>query len=207
MEEKIVYFEQPGVENTEATLKLAIERAKARGIKRMVVASTRGEVAKKAAGMLTGTGIKMVVVPHQFGFSGMKFPPELITELEKQGHTVHFGTMLFHTERLYGVNTPTIMANLLRTFCQGMKVCVEILMMVADAGKVDGGEQVVVVSGSGRGSDTAVVAIAAASTHLADLHITEIICKPLQTRQGPPPPPPGQQANPQQVPPVWKKPE
>jgi hypothetical protein len=207
MEEKIVYFEQPGIENTEAALKLAIERAEARGIKRMVVASTRGEVAKKAAAMLAGTDIKMVVVPHQFGFSGMTFPPELIAELEKQGHTVHFGTMLFHTERLYGVNTPTIMANLLRTFCQGMKVCVEILMMAADAGKVEVGEQVVVVSGSGRGSDTAVVAIAAASTHLADLHITEIICKPLQTRQGPPPPPPGQPGNLQQMPPVWKKPE
>ncbi len=144
----------------------------------------------------------------------MKFPPELVTELEKQGHVVHFGTMLFHTDRFYGVDTPTIMANLLRTFCQGMKVCVEILLMAADAGHVEIGEQVVVVSGSGRGADTAVVAIASTSTHLADLHITEIICKPLQTKQGPPPPPPGQmppshmqQVNPQQTTPLWKKPE
>jgi hypothetical protein len=197
MEEKIVYFEQPGIENTEATLKLAAERAKARGIKKIVVASTRGEVAKQAAKLWAKTGIKMVVVPHQFGFIGMKFPPELVAELEKQGHTVHFGTMLFHTDHLYGMNTPTIMANLLRTFCQGMKVCVEILMMATDGGKVDVGEQVVVVSGSGRGADTAVVAIAASSTHLADLHITEIICKPFQTKQGPPPPP--------QMPPPEKK--
>jgi hypothetical protein len=207
VEEKIVYFEQPGIENTEAVLKLAAERAKARGIKKVVVASTRGEVARQAAKLWAGSGLKMVVVPHQFGFMGMKFPPELVTELEKQGHAVHFGTMLFHTDRLYGVNTPTIMANLLRTFCQGMKVCVEILMMATDGGKVEVGEQVVVVSGSGRGADTAVVAIAAASTHLADLHITEIICKPLQTKQGPPPPPPGQAVNPQQMPPIWKKPE
>lgn len=207
MEEKIVYFEQPGIENTETTLKLAAERAKARGIKKIVVASTRGEVARTAAKLWAKSGLKMVVVPHQFGFMGMNFPPELAAELEKQGHTVHWGTMLFHTDKLYGVDTPTIMANLLRTFCQGMKVCVEILMMAADGGKVDVGEQVVVVSGSGRGADTAVVAIASSSTHLADLHITEIICKPLQTRQGPPPPPPGQQVNPQQMPPIWKKPE
>ncbi|MFA5309067.1 MAG: hypothetical protein WC370_06225 [Dehalococcoidales bacterium] len=207
MEEKITYFDQPGIENTEAALKLAIERAKARGIKKMVVASTRGGVAKQAAGMLSGSAIKMVVVPHQFGFMGMNFPPELVTELEKQGHAVHFGTMLFHTDRLYGVDTPTVMANLLRTFCQGMKVCVEILMMAVDGGKVDVGEQVVVVTGSGRGADTAVVAIAAASTHLADLHITEIICKPLQTKQGPPPSPPGPAVIPQQMPPIWKKPE
>jgi len=190
MEEKIVYFEQPGIENTEMTLQLAAERAKARGIKKIVVASTRGEVAKLAAKLWAKSGVKMVVVPHQFGFMGMKFPLELVKDLEKQGHSVHFGTMLFHTDRLYGVDTPTIMANLLRTFCQGMKVCVEILMMATDGGKVDVGEQVVVVSGSGRGADTAVVAVAAASTHLADLHITEIICKPLQTKQGPPPPPP-----------------
>ena len=32
MEEKIVYFEEPGVDNTETTLSLAAERAKARGI-------------------------------------------------------------------------------------------------------------------------------------------------------------------------------
>jgi hypothetical protein len=211
MEEKIVYFEQPGMENTETTLQLAAERAKARGIKKIVVASTRGEVAKQAARLWAKSGIKMVVIPHQFGFAGMKFPPELVTELEKQGHAVHFGTMLFHTEHLYGMNTPTVMANLLRTFCQGMKVCVEIILMATDGGHVEVGEQVVVVAGSGRGSDTAVVAIASSSTRLADLHITEIICKPLQTKQGPPPPLPGQQVNLQQMPPmmppIWKRPE
>jgi hypothetical protein len=211
MEEKIVYFEQPGMENTETTLQLAGERAKARGIKKIVVASTRGEVAKQAARLWAKSGIKMVVIPHQFGFAGMKFPPELVTELEKQGHAVHFGTMLFHTEHLYGMNTPTVMANLLRTFCQGMKVCVEIILMATDGGHVEVGEQVVVVAGSGRGADTAVVAIASSSTRLADLHITEIICKPLQTKQGPPPPPPGQQVNLQQMPPmmppIWKRPE
>ena len=196
MEEKIVYFEEPGNKNTEVTLKLALERAQARDIKKIVVASTRGEVAKQAANILADSGIKMVVIPHQFGFMGMKFPPELITELEKQGHAVHFGTMLFHTEHLYGMNTPTVMANLLRTFCQGMKVAVEIVFMATDGGHVDVGEQVVVVTGSGRGADTAVVAIAAPSTRLGELHITEIICKPLQTKQGPPPPPPQPRANP-----------
>jgi hypothetical protein len=192
LEEKIVYFEEPGINNTETTLQLAAERAKARGIKKVVLASTTGKTARTAAKLWAKKGIKIVVVPHQFGFMGMRFPPELVTELEKQGHTVHFGTMLFHTEHLYGVNTPTVMANLLRTFCQGMKVCVEITFMATDGGHVDVGEQVVVVAGSGRGADTAVVAIAASSTRLGDLHITEIICKPLQTKQGPPPqmPPP-----------------
>ncbi|HUT68815.1 MAG TPA: pyruvate kinase alpha/beta domain-containing protein [Dehalococcoidales bacterium] len=191
MEEKIVYFDEAGIENTETTLRLAAERAKARGIKKVILASTRGDTARLAARLWAGNGIKMVVVPHQYGFmAGQRFPAELVSELTGQGHAVHFGTMLFHTENLYGMDTPRTMANLLRTFCQGMKVCVEIIFMAVDGGKVAPGEEVVVVTGTGRGADTAIVAIAAPSTRLPDLHITEIICKPLQTRQGPPPPMP-----------------
>jgi hypothetical protein len=196
LEEKIVYFEEPGPVNTETVLRLARERAKARGIKKCILASTTGETARRAAKLWAKSGLKIVVVPHQYGFGfRQRFPPELVTELTRQGHQVHFGTMLFHTENFYGMNTPTVMASLLRTFCQGMKVCVEIVLMAVDGGHVAVGEEVVVVAGSGRGADTAVVVLAAPSTRLGDLHITEIICKPLQTRQGlppkmPPPPPP-----------------
>ncbi len=197
MEEKVVYFEKVGKDNTEPTLKLALERARARGIKKIVMASTLGDTARLAAELWKDEGIKLIIVPHQYGFSGWKFDPELKQELEKQGHIIHYGTMLFHTDKFYGVNTPTIMANLLRTFSQGMKVVVEILLMVADAGHVDIGEKVVVVAGSGRGADTAIVAAASTSTKLFDLHIEEIICKPLQTKQGTPPPPPGSAPPPQ----------
>jgi uncharacterized protein len=71
---------------------------------------------------------------------------------------------------------------ILRTFCQGMKVVHEILLMATNGGCVADGEKVIVVTGTGRGADTAVVAIAAPSTRLYDLHITEIICKPLQSQ-------------------------
>jgi uncharacterized protein len=192
LEEKIVYFEQPGKPNTEETLKLALERAKARGIKKIILASTWGDTARLAAERWAGSGIQIIVIPHQFGFMAepeQHFPVELIKQLEKQGHIVHFGTMIFHTQNFYGTNAPTALANLLRTFCQGMKVCVEIILMAADAGKVAVGENIVVVAGTGKGADTAVVAIAASSNHPGDMHITEIICKPLQTKQGPPPPP------------------
>ena len=134
--------------------------------------------------LLKGTGIKLVVVPHQYGFmrSGQAFPKDLIPELEQQGHRVYFGTMLFHTDDLYGTRIPAVMAMLLRTICQGMKVVHEILLMAANGGCVESGEKVIVITGTGRGADTAVVAIAAPSTRLFDLHITEIICKPLETK-------------------------
>ena len=202
MEEKIVYFDKGGNQNTAETLKLAVERAKARGIKKLLLASTRGDTAKELAPMLKGTGIKMVVVPHQYGFGpGQRFPPDLVKELEKQGHEVYFGTMLFHTDGFYGTNAPTVLANILRTLCQGMKVAVEIVLMAANGGRVEVGEHCVVVTGTGQGADTAVVAYASTSTRLGDLHMTEIICKPLQTRQGPPTPPPGAPGTPPGPPP------
>lgn len=193
MEETITYFDKPGLENTEETLRLALERAKARGIDRIVLASTRGDTARKAMELYEDTGIRMVVVPHQYGFiAEQRFPPELVAELESKGHKVHFGTMLFHTDNFYGEKAPTVIANAFRVFCQGMKVCAEIILMATDAGCVAIGEQVIAVTGTGRGADTAVVAYASTSTKFSDFHISEIICKPLQTvNVQPPPPQPG----------------
>ena len=186
MEEKITYFEVPGRDNTEETLRLAAERAKARGIDKIVLASTMGDTARLAADLFDGTNIKMVVVPHQYGFGqSQRFPSELVCELEQKGHCVHFSTMLFHTDGFYGMRVPSVMATLLRTFCQGMKVCVEIILMATDGGRVTTGEKVIAVTGTGRGADTAVVAIAAPSTQLSEFHITEIICKPLETKSWP----------------------
>jgi hypothetical protein len=184
VKETIVYFEAPGQQNTQDTLDLALERARTRGIKKVVIASTRGETALLAAKVFADAGIKMIVVPHQYGFlrDGQRFPEELIPALEKQGHRVYFGTMLFHTDDLYGSKTPSLLAMILRTFCQGMKVIHEILLMAANGGCVAAGEKVIAIAGTGRGADTAVVAIAAPSTRLHELHITEIICKPLETQ-------------------------
>ena len=183
VEKRIVYFDKPGPSNTEHTLRLAIEEARERGVRTILLASTRGVTARLAADLLADTGIKLVAVPHQFGFTEtQRFAPELVADLERRGHVVHFGTMLFHTDGFYGSGAPEAMAMVLRTVCQGLKVAVEIVLMAADGGHVARGEEVIVVTGTGRGADTAVVAIASTSNKLHDLHITEILCKPLQTR-------------------------
>jgi hypothetical protein len=180
MEEKIVYFETVGKENTPEVLRLVRERAQERGITKVVLASTRGDTARVAADAFAGSDIRLVVIPHQFGFGErQRFPQELVSELEQKGHRVHFGTMLFHTEDLYGVRAPRLMATLLRTFCQGIKVCVEIILMACDGGLIEHNEKVIAVAGTGAGADTAVVATSAPSNRLPDLHIHEIICKPL----------------------------
>ena len=181
MEGKIVYFEEGGAQNTEETFRLVQERLRRQDIKKIVLASTTGATAKKAMDFFQDQGIKLVVVPHQFDFYREKnaFPAELVEALRKFGHEVHFGTMLFHTDEFYGSKSATTMANLLRCFCQGIKVCFEIVLMVTDAGLVTSGEKVIAIAGTAWGSDTALVMQAASTQHFRRLKVNEIICKPL----------------------------
>ena len=181
MEEKIVYFEKPGKRNTAEVIQLVKERAHARGINRFVVASTRGNTARDFLETVTGTEHRLVIIPWQFGFKSQDqpFPQELVSELQAKNHQVHFGTMLFHTVEFYGTGAPQAMANVLRTFGQGTKVCLEILLMACDGGCIGIGEKVIAVAGTGVGADTAFVATAAPSTRMGSLRIHEIICKPV----------------------------
>ena len=64
---KTVYFEKPGPQNTEETLKLAKQLAQALGIKNIVVASTTGETGAKASKILKGYNV--IVVTHVTGFA------------------------------------------------------------------------------------------------------------------------------------------
>ena len=152
MESRITYFEDVRAENTGVTFKLVQERLRGSGIKKVVLASTTGATAQKAMEFFKGQAVQLVVVPHQHDFyrAVNPFPPELVKVLREAGHEVHFGTMLFHTDNLYESNAPTLMANLLRCFSQGVKVCFEIVLMAADAGLLYRGEKVIAVAGTGR---------------------------------------------------------
>jgi len=68
MEAKIVYFPEPGPQNTEEVLRIANNRAKELGIKTIVVASTRGQTGARATEVFSG--IKLVVVSQITGFEG-----------------------------------------------------------------------------------------------------------------------------------------
>jgi hypothetical protein len=181
MERTVTYFENLGPENTDVTFRLVRERAHELKIRKVVIASTTGATAKKAMEYFKNDGMQLVVIPHQWDFHRDVniFPQDLATKLRDTGHVVHFGTMLFHTSDLYESTTPVVMANLLRCFCQGFKVCFEIVLMATDAGHVKSGEKIIAIAGTGRGSDTALVMQAASSQHLKKLRVNEILCKPL----------------------------
>jgi len=86
MEKKIVYFDRPGKENTEETLRLAVERARELNIKYLVVASSYGDTALKALEM--AKDLQVVVVTYHTGFikeGENTMPPEVEEELRRRG--------------------------------------------------------------------------------------------------------------------------
>jgi len=190
MEKKIVYFEKPGVENTEATLKLAFERAKELGIKYVVLASSYGETAKKALEYLEGD-MKLVVVTYHTGFlEEGKNTMDRETEnylrskgvaIVRQSHVLS-GIERSITRKFGGISRVEVIAEALRAlFGHGLKVCVEIAVMAADSGAIPL-EEVVAVGGRVRGADTAVVLKPAHMNNFFEMQIKEIICMPREKR-------------------------
>ena len=158
MEEKITYFKEPGKTNTEETLRLAKERALKRGIKKIVLATHTGFTAAKALDIFKDTEIKLIIV--QGGGPKARISKDLIARAEKEGHR-----WLLCDRIKTGTYYPELAQNTLRRFCEGMKVCVQIVLIAADAGMISKGEEVVAVGGTGYydfeekggGADTAVV--------------------------------------------------
>ncbi len=202
IERKTEYFEKPGKEHTEETLRIAFDAAKEREIETVVVSSTTGYTAEKALELNEGYGLELIVVTHQTGYRGpgvQLLPPETRERLEKAGHRVYTGTDVLaggveagigrqrppvtepQTGRLPWIVPPAnvIVAHTLRLFSQGVKVCAEIAMMAADAGMVSVDGKVVCVAGSHAGADTAMVITPAHSNRIRDMRLHEILAKPL----------------------------
>jgi uncharacterized protein len=203
MESKIIYFENIGEANTEATLAAAKQRAQELGIKTVVVASSRGVTGVKAVELFTG--FKVVIVGHEYGHiepNTTDFLEENRRLIESKGGKILAGIHGFggidNAFRSRGGPPPAgaagggpppgmpaplpvpgeIIARTLSIFGRGMKVAAEITIMAADAGLVRTGEEVIAVGGSSRGADTAIIIRPANANRFFELKIKEIICKP-----------------------------
>jgi len=182
---RTVYFEKPGPENTEETLRLAKVRAEELGIKNIVVSSTTGETGVKASKVFMG--YNLVVVTHVTGFMRpdvQQLAPENRNIIENNGAkiltTAHaFGTLGRAVTKKFGaIQVDGIVSAVFRLFGQGVKVACEIACMAADAGLIRTDEEAIMIGGTGSGVDTAVV-LKPSNTHaFFDLVIKEIICKP-----------------------------
>lgn len=180
-----MYFEKAGRENSDESVQIAKDAALERGIKYIVVASTIGDTGLKAAKLLKDTDIQLVVVTHSTGHTGpgkQIFNAETKAEIESLGGIVYTGTDTFTGyEIAMGVrrwsSPQALISAVLRMFGQGMKVCVEIVAMAADAGLVPV-EDVISVAGTARGADTVTVIGAQSTNQLFDMKVKEILAKP-----------------------------
>jgi hypothetical protein len=184
METVTEYFEKRGKQNTETTLRMARNRAEELGIKQIVLASTHGYTALKAADVFQGSSIQLIAVSISTAFEeeGWIMSTEERQQIEETGirvlTTIH-GLADGVAEGMYGEVTPgSVVANTLRFFSQGMKVAVEVSIMALEAGLIPPRKEIVAVGGTDKGCDTAIVARPAYAHKIKEFRICEILCKP-----------------------------
>lgn len=177
-------FEKSGRENTQKTLEFAHDRAKERGIKEVVVATSTGETAEKCLEIFSG--FTLIAVTYHCGFKEpfeRSMKSDIRKDLTQQGVNIVEATHALSgveraiAKRYQGSYPALLMADTLRLFGQGTKVAVEITIMAADSGMLSG-RDVVAIGGTGRGADAALVIKPAHMSTVFDLKIREIICKP-----------------------------
>jgi hypothetical protein len=178
-----MYWKSSGENHTVATVELAVQTATARGISHIVVASNRGQTALLLAGKVP----HLVCVTHANGYTAPgqnELPEETRTALVARGVQVLTTTHVLSgvergiSKKFGGAYPAEIIANALRMFGQGVKVCVEISVMALDAGLIPYGVEIIAIGGSGGGADTALILQPAHAANIFDTTITEIICKP-----------------------------
>ena len=187
MEKTIVYFEKGGVENTSSTLKAARKRAEELGIRDVVVASTHGGTAIKSAEIFRDLKVNIVAVSICEGYEeeGWTMTKAEKKKLSDKGvkvltsiHALGDGVANAFTEKFGGKSFEEVVQQTLYRFCQGMKVCVEIVLMAADAGLIAMGREVMAIAGTGEGCDTCIVVMPSYARKFLELEIREIVAKP-----------------------------
>lgn len=183
LERTIAYFDRPGKANTDDTIRIARRRVDELGIPQVVVASTHGSTAQKASEAFNGTGVKIIAVSinASFGQQGWTMSGSERTSLERLGIRVLTSphSLGDDVNSAFGVPSPNaVVREALYTFCQGMKVAIEIVLMAADAGLLDMSQEVAAIAGSTEGADTALIVRPTYSRAFQKLRIREILAKP-----------------------------
>lgn len=187
MRGEVVLFEKAGPGNTEATLQAARRRAGELGIKAVVLATTTGATAVKAAEIFADAGVKIIAVTLMAGVWKKYAPPDLalVKQAEEAGvrfltatHTLMGNVGSAIREKFGGVPEAELIAHAYYTFSQGMKVAVEVATMAADANLIAVENEVIAVAGTGSGADTAIVVRPAYSNHFFRTKIREVLAMP-----------------------------
>jgi len=184
---EIIYFDRPGLQNTDDVAAAVKKQCAELGIKHVVVASNSGETARKFWNVLKDSGVKIVAVTEHAGFSGgdkLFITPEAQNELQEKGVETLIASHILSgvgrsiSNKFGGISHVEIIAHTLRRFGQGIKVAVEISIMAADAALIPTDTEIIAVGGSGKGADAAAVIKPAHMNNFFDIEIREIIAMP-----------------------------
>ncbi len=188
---EVTYFEKGGPHNTSKALEIAKKYADQFDIREIVIASTTGTAASKALEFFNPKKYNIVIITHSYYFAGInnrqEFSEDLMENLREQGLKIFSGThSMAGIERsmrksLNQWSPVEILAKYLRTnFSQGVKVCMEIVSMAADAGLIkDLEKDVISIGGTGRGADTVCWIKPMPTSFFDQLRVKAILAKPL----------------------------
>lgn len=177
MKSEIIYFEKPGEENTNDVLALSLKRYLTGGIDAVVVASTTGKTAEKAAKVFRKSGARLIIVGEVL--EGKQSPGlEICNKLEQDGIEVIWGTTMGSMSKFTRNDIANLIADSYKRISEGFKVVCEITLMAATAGYVEKGQKILAIAGTHVGSDTAVVTTAAGFGDFKSFQVNEILCKP-----------------------------
>ena len=187
LEKKIIYFDSQGEHNTDGALDAAVAYCRASGLRKIVLASSTGATALKLK-QKAGADIEVIAVTYG---AGTRFTEEVAEFNKNQAALSAAGIIIvrgvnalsgvertFENKYKTGFLPLNLVSDTLRLFSQGMKVCVEVSIMAAEAGHISPAEDVVVLGGSGEGADTAVLMTPAYAASMFSLKIKEILCMP-----------------------------
>lgn len=182
-------FETPGKKNTDTTLKIAAKNADHLKISTIIIASTTGTTIQAALQYFDPSIYKIICVTHNYYFREtvrQEFPDDLRENLENQGVNVVSSTLAFSgvgsalIRKFQHFDGISLFSKLLReTMGQGIKVGMEMTLMAVDNGLVKSGEDVLTISGTGRGADTCCWITGASSRYFDKLRVKAIFAKPL----------------------------
>ena len=187
IEKKIYYFDEKGPKNTDRTLDIALSCCEERKIGKIVVASSTGGTALKLHEKAKPS-LEIIAVTY---CAGSRFTAEVEQFNKNAGTIAEKGVRVvrglhalsgveksFENKYKTGFMPLNIVADSLRMFSHGVKVCVEISIMAAEHGFIIPEEEVVVVAGSGHGADTALVLKPAYAANMFDTKIKALLCMP-----------------------------
>lgn len=173
VESKVLYFAEPGPQNTEATLRAVRDRLAESDIKHVVVASISGETASKVAEKLRNQELSIICVSGFAGWLTMRniehpfVRGKLRKKLESLGVSIvdrtpstFSGDTIDYGLARYGyVPASWFVAETLEAVGgYGLKTAVEVVLMATDCGAIPPFTEVIAIAGTDRGADTAIIA-------------------------------------------------